>query len=47
MKITLKKAMKCLVLLVLLVVLAGGAGAGFLIHKAYQSLPGKCLCISI
>ncbi|GLI57923.1 penicillin-binding protein [Propionigenium maris DSM 9537] len=39
MKITLKKALKYLSMLVLLVVLAGGAGTGFLIHKAYQSLP--------
>ncbi len=39
MKITLKKAFKYLSILALLVVLAGGAGAGFLIHKAYQSLP--------
>jgi len=39
MKITFRKAMKYLSILALLVVLAGGAGAGFLIHKAYQSLP--------
>lgn len=39
MKITFKKAIKYLSIFVLIIVLAVGAGAGFLIHKAYQTLP--------